>query len=234
MTSRKTISRILFATLVGCGVAALAACSTTVSQFDDDGAGGSGPQCEGFDDVTESTIVTLTVRNATAAPVYLSGSDCSAEIDLHLFDEDDQEVSFRTGNCHFTCEQLQRSEGICAAACALPPIVMLAPGGTYDLAWSGMVNLPVEMPAGCYFGAEYATDTCDQRIVAPSASYAFEVTGYDDSWCPLDQPGACECTPDASGSCLVDSYGDIIGGEGVAARATLSFPSQSAVELVFE
>lgn len=235
----------LLTAIAGLGIAALAACTTTVSQFEDDGgsggngsggtgSGGNGTQCEGFEDTTERADVTVSIRNATAAPIYLTGLGCDADIDLRLYDEDDQRIDFRAGVCHFTCEELQQSEAICAADCAIPPIVMIAPGGSYDMPWDGTIHRPAQMPESCYLNPEYATQGCDRRTVAPAATYQFEVSAHDDSWCPLDQPGACTCTPDASGSCTFEQpYGEIVG-EGRPARADLVFPSETRAEIVFE
>ncbi len=251
MTPRPSLRRGLLATLLCFNAALLAACTTTVTAFEDDGgtgagasgsgasgstggSGGGGAECSGFEDTTTVTTVTVTVQNATAQAIYLGGTDCEIDIDLRLFDAADQPVRFRDGVCHFTCSELQVTDAVCAAGCALPPIVMIAPGGSYELTFNGTMLDPVEMPTSCYFNADFATGTCDQRVVAPTGGYAFAVTGYDDSWCPLDQPGACECTPNASGNCTVEQFGDILSGQGVEARASFNFPSDDTVELVFD
>lgn len=245
MSTRTTLLTLL----AGISIAATAACTTTISQFEDDGggAGGSGngtgagagtgggqTQCEGFEDTTQTTDVAVTIRNDTDAPIFLGSLDCEVDIDLRLYDADDQRVSYRPGACHFTCAELQQTDAVCAAGCAAPLILMIAPGGTHRMAWDGTVHEPTEMPAACYFGPEFAGPSCDVRIGAPAGGYAFEVIGYDDSWCPLDQPGACECTPDANGTCMVEQYGDLLAGSGVPARASLEFPNNSSVEIVFE
>lgn len=226
--------------IAGLGIAAMAACTTTVSHFEDDGgsggngSGGHGTACEGFEDTAERADVTVSIRNTTGEPIYLTGFGCEADIDLRLYDADEQPIDFRAGACHFTCEELQQSEAICAAGCASPPIVMIAPGGAYDLAWDGTIHLPEAMPESCYLNPEYATPSCDRRTLAPAAAYQLEVSAYDDSWCPLDQPGACSCTPDASGSCLLDQFYGEITGEGRPGRTSIDFPSETRAEIVFE
>jgi hypothetical protein len=238
MSTRTSFCRPLLASIVTISAVALAACTTTITQFDDDGgsggSGGAGPQCEGFDDTTERTDVTVTLRNERAEPVFLTGLGCESDIDLRLYDDDGERMGFRGGACHFTCEDLQETDGVCAADCAAPPIVMIAPGGSYELAWSGTVLAPEEMPSSCYYSPEWAAETCDLRAPAPAGTYRFEVTGYDDSWCPLDEPGACNCTPNADGNCNVEQYTDLSAAEGAPVSATLAFPSETATEIVFE
>lgn len=225
------------------------ACTSTITAFTDEGTGGgssgtgtgsgsgsgstgSGQQCLGFDDTNETTQVTVTVRNTTDEAIYLTGLGCDSQIDLELYDANDREVSYRRGNCHFTCAELQNTDPVCAGGCAIPPIIMIAPGGSYDLSWDGTLHEPTEMPASCYFSSDFASPTCDVRISAPEGSYAFEVVGYDDSWCPIDLPGGCECEPNAQGNCQVDEFAEIFT-EGRSARGQLEFPKDLSAEIVF-
>lgn len=208
----------------------LAACDSTLGPFEDDG--GSGGQCLGYDDTTEFADVSVTIRNTSAEPIYISGLGCTNNLDLRLYDAADNMLSYQRGACHFTCEQLQQSSAVCAADCAVPPVVMIAPGGTHELAWDGTIHQSAPMPTGCHLEPEYAAGSCDQRVVAPEGTYQFELTAHDDSWCPPDSESECACTPDANGSCTVDTFYEITG-VGRTARASLSFPSANAAEIVF-
>ncbi len=207
---------------------ALSACDTTITPFDDDGA-----VCAGFEDTTQTTDVAVTVRNDGASPIYITGLGCDASVDLRLYDANDQLLAYRERVCQFTCSELQETDAVCAADCALPPVVMIAPGGTYELAWNGTVLDAVGMPPGCYLSPDLAGDTCEQRVVAPAGEYALEITAYDGSFCPLDMEGACECEPDATGSCTVDIYMEV-SGEGRTGRTALSFPAEDRAEIVFD
>ncbi|MEZ4442914.1 MAG: hypothetical protein R3B72_27715 [Polyangiaceae bacterium] len=206
----------LFAILLPVG---LWACGSTTTPFPND--------CESFLDATSSQSVTVTVRNDGPDAIYLLGTGCSATVDLELLDDAGDPLPLVAGSCTFSCEDLQETSAICDAACAAPPAIMIAPGGSYALSWNGIYGEEAEMPDSCYADPQSAPDSCLQRIAAPAGNYGFSVTTATSITCA---DSTCTCTPDASGSCLIDfGFPD---GETIPAGATFSYPDELEVTVV--
>jgi hypothetical protein len=193
--------------------------------------------CEGFADAPVDGPVSVVIRNDTGAPLFLGDDDaCSYNIELELADADGQPLVWRgDGLCMFTCEHLQQSGAGCPAICPIPPLVYIEPGGSYTDEWTGRYREERVMPESCWLEPDYSgTGRCDQLITAPDGDYRLTAR----AWTALDNCDAdpCLCTPDPSGSCLIDSMGSASVTTSTAREATttVTYPSQTSVEIVFD
>ncbi len=201
-----------------------AACGSNITDFD--GSGGAGPSCQSFEDEPLPGAVVATVRNEGSAPIFLTGVGCSFDIELSVTDPDGTDRVWKNGDCAFTCEDLQDNAGVCAAACAIPPVIMIAPGGSYDIEWNGALLEDAEMPEGCFFEPQSpGPQACYQRRVAVDGDYTLstnvwpEVFDFDD----------VKCNPGPKGSCQLDAQ---VTGEVRAASGVVSYPSETKVDIV--
>ena len=223
------------------GTALLLACgSTTVDEGSGGGGGGAGGQgaggdggatsCADFGDQAPAQSVDVVVRNEGAENIYLSGASCAAVIDLLVDDPDGNPRVWRSDGCTFTCEELQQHGGECALDCAIPPLVMLTPGGEYHLTWTGVLFEPVAMPGSCYFDAGGVQDSCYQQQVATAGDYTVRTNAWASaSGCTEVD---CLCEPDLNGACEL-SFG-MVEGSPVEGSATVSYPTAATVEIVFQ
>ena len=212
-------------------VGAPVACTSTV---DDPG---DTVDCQSFADESTHLAVSVVIRNDTGAPLFLgNGNTCSYDITLLLADPDGQPRTWRAdGVCDFTCESLQDHGAECPAICPIAPVIYLAPGGSHVEEWTGLYHEPRTMSEACWHSYEYSADgQCLQLVTAPDGDYTFTARG----WTDVDgcDGGSCLCTPDASGSCELDSMqsATLTSGTGRDASATLRHPSETTVEIVFD
>jgi hypothetical protein len=153
-----------------------------------------------------------------------------------MADPDGQSRTWRSdGVCEFTCESLQEHGMECPTICPLAPLIYLEPGGTHVELWTGLYHESRTMPDACWHSPEYAGDgQCMQLITAPDGTYTVTARG----WTGVDNcaGGSCLCSPDASGSCQLDAMqsASLTAGTERDASATLSHPSETTVEIVFE
>ncbi len=216
-------------TLLACAaVACFAACSNEVDPITPDD-----PICDEFDnDTSTPAAVTVRIRNDGSAPIYLGSASggCTPYIDL-LLSRGGDNVPFHTdASCTGTCELLQQGELACTDECAVPPLIYIEPGGSYEETWAGTVfQHRDDMPEGCYFDASYASGGCQQIVVAPDGDYVFTVNAWDDMG-DCAGPESCECTPDVDGSCAMYNF---IPPAGTPRQASASFryPDDTTVEI---
>ena len=196
--------------------------------------GGGGESCDAYlDEAPAAAPVTLRFRNERAEAIYLGSQiGCGVLVPFTLRDASGAVLPWHLDGCGFTCETSQDFSGGCAADCAIPPVFLIAPGGHHDLTWTGVVVETVDMPQACYAEGG-ASETCERRVNPAAGSYevtgeAFtEVTGCDPS------QGACTCEPSAEGSCQLD-YTATISGAPITTVATLAYPDQGMIEIVFQ
>jgi hypothetical protein len=189
--------------------------------------------CEAFLDHTPGASVTLRFRNERAERIYLgSPSGCGGITPFSLRDEAGQEHAWDLGGCGFTCEALQTFSGACPADCAIPPVFQIEPGGHHDVIWDGRVLEPTDMPGRCYDDPQAAPSTCDRFV---QAAGAYDVLGeaFPEAQGCAGPDMTCSCTPSAEGSCQLPSPASVAGAP-LSATATLSYPDQTLIELVFQ
>jgi hypothetical protein len=166
--------------------------------------------------------------------VYLGGGSGCGPIPLFaLRGPDGAALTWARGDCTFECSELMDISADCPAICQIPPVVLIAPGGTYEIPWSGTVLRSVDMPGTCTYESTSGTVSCLMEEEAPQGD--LQLLAVAGSEAMLSDCGAadCSCTPDVSGSCVIDS-GGTVSGEAVEASATLASPGETSVDIVFE
>jgi len=195
------------------------------------GSGGSaGSSCAGYEDLTPPNGVTVRYVNALSVPIYVGGGNTCDPSPLYQLFGPEGPVPYGASGCGHTCQALQQHGDWCTDACMIPPVVMIAPGGSYDDTWSGTTFRQREMPASCYFEPQYAPPTCSQRIVAPAGSYGVSIVAGKTLTCY--DVGLCNCTPDAKGSCQIP-YGATVEDPSLATKASFEMPGTNLVTLTF-
>lgn len=194
--------------------------------------GGStgGDVCEALADVEPAPAVAVTLRNAGAEPVFVQYASGCDYVDLIAIagPDADTPVQWNKGSCSFTCSEIATGFCGCPGFCAQDSVLMLAPGGTYGLTWSGGIYVPTEAPAACV-GEGLCGTQCLQLLQAPGGTYSFtSIGGAAVSDC--FDPNMCTCTPNAEGWCTINALG--VGGAARAGSGKLMYPG-AAVEVVF-
>lgn len=189
------------------------------------GAGGSGgedPFCAPYFDEEPEGAVTFRVSNQTGQDLYLRGS-CNA-VSYSVDPEAGPSGTYYGdvgGSCQQSCQELQTTDPIlCEADACAPSAILLHPGETRDLAWGGLGQKNVEMPAECWFSPEFGTN-CQQIVAAPAGSYKLNLTAFAECG-----PG---CTCDATGVCT----GDATGIEAQPDVSTFALPAAGPIDIVF-
>lgn len=220
----KTHPTLLGAALVS--LLATAACN---------GSDGVVAECEPFLDTTEeATPLTIAIENDSPDPIYLVSNGCSSDVEIILRDENGDFVA-RDGNggCGYqTCEVLMDEPMYdCAAACAVPPTVMIAPGGRFETQWNGFVMKQVDMPSSCFADTQSQMTTCSQLQVAEEGSYTAGFNVATELTCQTGDPNAdCTCTPDANGVCVIDfGYAESM----TEALGQALYPSETTIDIVY-
>ncbi|MCC6216747.1 MAG: hypothetical protein IT376_17945 [Polyangiaceae bacterium] len=201
------------------------------------GAGGSsgtgGVDCGAYADETPPTTATVRLVNARSAPIYLGGGDGCGEPMLYELRGPEPGGELRrlqVSGCGFTCEDLQEHSGGCPAACLIPPVTKIAPGGHRDLVWSMTTAASAAMPAACYAEPGMGGASCDRWVIPPSGTYLASATAGSALVC--NDVGLCDCDADPDGSCQLwgDGQPD---GEPLTASASFAFPSETTIVLTF-
>ncbi|MEQ9323819.1 MAG: hypothetical protein RIF41_31940 [Polyangiaceae bacterium] len=191
-------------------------------------------ECEPFLDTTEeATPLTIAIENNSPDPIYLVSNGCSTDVELILRDPNGDFVPRFGGACgNQTCEVLMDEPVLtCDAACAVPPTVMIAPGGRFETEWDGFVMKQVEMPSSCFADTQSQLSTCAQLQVAEEGSYSAGFNVATEITCQSGDPNDnCDCTPDENGLCTIDfGYAETM----TETLAEALYPSETAIEIVY-
>jgi hypothetical protein len=190
------------------------------------GAGGAGGSCDAFKDATPGSEITVQYENTTSGTLYVLPKNfgCGQEVLFRIADSNQNEWILEPGDCGMTCELLQTTSGLCAAACQAPRILKLEPGSTYDYKWSGALYDAVDMPGECFFDKPSGTASCRQRVAA--AAGAYDLTAEAASDC-----GGCTCDA-ATGNGFCNSFNQL--SADTTAKGSISFPSDTSVKISFK
>jgi hypothetical protein len=193
------------------------------------GPGAGGGACDVPPDSAGPTV-TVNLVNNTGQNLYLGNptQGCDPYLAFSL-DKNDQPLVWSLGSCAFTCMEQLSGSCACPADCAAPVITMLAPDGVYKAEWQGSVYSSATLPTGC--AAEGCADgACpfEEPAEGPIGFTASAYTGA--SGC---DPGACMCTPDANGTCIID-FPATVSGEIITAKATLEKVTATSIDIVFD
>ncbi len=192
--------------------------------------GSGGDTCADYADEAPQTGVTFMLRNKRTTPIYLGGESNCGPAQLFTVDGESGSVQLQAGGCGNTCEALQQHGDFCTGACLLPPVIRIDPGGSYATNWDGTSYESRNMPTSCYVDLNTAASSCDQRIIVADGSYTATVGAATDIVC--NDVGICDCSSDENGSCEIQSAA--LDGIPIEAKATLSWPSASVIDVVFE
>ena len=229
-TIQALVSAALITSLTG-------GCTTTLfsgpDQGGNGGSGGGGSEvCETFEDTTEASPLSVRVTNDTIANIYVTADDCDTTPYPDLFDADGKALVYRNhGNCGFTCEMLQSGPPVCTAeACAAPPVVVIAPGGSFEMGtWNGTVLDSTEMPLACHFEPFDDRGSCDQRIAAPAGDYEVGVRIYSAIEC-IGESCSCDFV---DGSCQIPFEAAVVG-EPRVQKVAVTHPGDDVVDVVIQ
>lgn len=179
------------------------------------GDGGSGASSGGQDDCASYIVeptrdpVKVTIHNTSKSNLYLGDptpSGCANEPEFSLKSSDGSELTWALPACALTCAQAQQGSCACAADCAAPFVRLLAPGASYEITWAGTVFTSKQMPTACYKEASCAqSGGCLEEEEPPSGTLTFAVSAWTEVMC--NSGATCACTPDATGTCIIDGGG---------------------------
>lgn len=192
------------------------------------------PDCSGYEDEIDQPPIDVIIRNASANPIYLgtTATGCVGTIELFLSAGGDNLSWRRDGSCTATCDQLQDGRAACNDICAMPPLIYLAPGGTHTEQWVGTIAEPRTMPRSCFFSSD--DTTCSQVVEATTGGvYTFTAHAWSSIGDCTNDPLRCDCTPGSEGSCRLDGFDLTPTGATMEASASLTYPSDRTVEVVF-
>ncbi|EYF03739.1 Hypothetical protein CAP_5169 [Chondromyces apiculatus DSM 436] len=208
--------------------AAATALAAGCSEGSEGGTGGPA-ECSDYDNEA-ATEVTVRFTNGSDEVIYLGSERGCGWLDaFELRDEAGAVVPWYVGPCAQTCATVGLD---CAADCALPPLVQIAPGGHYDMTWTGLVL--AERSDACDDSGEPLDATCQQQVLGAGP---YEVTGMVykaiDGCDPASSEG-CACEPTTGeGACLL-SYPTAPAGAKSPTQAAAYQQGNAAVELVFQ
>lgn len=187
--------------------------------------------CEDPSDANLGPEVLVTLRNAGAAPIYVSvRSDCDRGLafDLHASDGHVLRTSLGSAGdvCSWSCDHV-----LGGGACACPmgcvvwdEVVQIDPGAAYAQSWPGDEYRSAALDAAC--ADETCGPSCAARMQAPSGLYTVVARAGD----AIDGCPTCGCEAGPAGWCIVEGRP---GGTETNVMAMLEFPQQTALELVF-
>lgn len=160
---------------------------------------GAAPECSYL--VSQGEVAPVTVRfvNRGDAVVWLTGPGSC--VTAHAAVEDAAGQMFFGTHCMHPCEASLLGECGCLLDCPLAGTVAVHPGGTFETEWPGYVweLEPQEASEEC---AGDCAGEC--RLRTPPAAGPLRVIAARAT--VLDCGDACECEPDANGSCVVPGY----------------------------
>jgi hypothetical protein len=159
--------------------------------------------CGAFVPEVTASPATVRLANATNENLFLGlpVMGCSEDFRFSIEAEEGVVLAPRLAYCGFSCEQLQTGQcAICPPACPFNPVVMLAPGGSFDVAWPGSVVTLETMPAACIDEGCLPARPCAVERTPPE-TLTFKAVAYPGANCGVN---ACPlCTPQGSGSCML-------------------------------
>lgn len=188
---------------------------------------GTGDVCEGFrtpDDI--GPAVTLGIENGGDADIFVTrGYDCDPEYIWSLSGPGGS-IKWRLMSWDVSCEDAMSGNCWDGGGCWLDSVYRIAPGGVLSGTWSGTVYTLDELPEECLDSDCEAS--CQRGEQAPAATYTVRAHASDAVTCPYDP---CECELEADGTCEIED--GVAAGTGVEASATLDYPSETSVTVVF-
>jgi hypothetical protein len=179
-------------------------------------------ECNAYKNEPSGGTVTVRFRNDSDQPIYLPSGCKNPQFDLTLLDDGEPNGIYQGDWVDpQNCEELMKVS--LPSSCSMsPPITfLLEPGATRDATWNGLgLAKHVWMPWYC-FGLGYPAYYCDRVVTAPKGNYRIDALGYAEcDGCACDDEGVCT--------------GKTMGAQATATPVTMSFPTETLVEVVFD
>jgi len=199
----------------------------------DGGSGGGSDECDPYIDGQGPPVqtITITVRNATATPIYLGETQKSCGGSPHYRAETVAGDPVKTDLevCEQTCSGLAQGGCECAADCAQQSVTVIYPAGSVELSWTAVVYENEAMPEACYFDEVCAAPSCVSPA-SPNEALEFIVDAY--SALANCAEAICDCDGGVAGSCTVEGA-TLVSGPAVAGAAVWN-PSDDSIAIIFE
>ncbi|MCC6525966.1 MAG: hypothetical protein IT373_25190 [Polyangiaceae bacterium] len=181
----------------------------------------------------ETTEVVVRFVNQTNADLYLGdNAPCDTSPSFRIYDAANHEVVYRYGNaCGLSCAD-NATTCTCTMTTTCYPSYLrrIAPGGAYELYWSGARIVERTVPGSCVSclgGQDPAS--CE----APEAPGDGPLTFTGTAWTAFDcMAPPCDCTPGPEGSCTTTGQGTITGTQ-LVGTGTFT-PGSGTVDVVFQ
>jgi hypothetical protein len=206
------------------------------------GSGGGAGVCAA--QVADATAAPVTVRlvNKTAGDLYVAISDYESCTETPLYSASVADPSLDanppTGNAcgGSTCATNTCSSCVVTYTCSTrSPVTRVASGGALTTSWSGLVYQTRSVPSACvadptcYGGT--ATVSCPVALRNESWPVTFTASMSTGVTCAS---GACTCSPDATGTCVV-SVGDGSSPSSATVQGTATLEEGgTSVDIVFQ
>jgi hypothetical protein len=201
--------------------------STGDAEGESDGHGTDGESCEVYADASDiGPAVEIVVRNESDRPIYWVPRDCGGGLGVDVTVEDGRSFPHQYApGCHPTTCGSFLSVGECWVGCdpcVFPSYGVLEPNMSTQRTWIGNALTELDLTEACA-PAEDCPETCMRREQAPAGTHTIAVTVY--RTCTV---GACTCgEPEGCGGADPDF------GDPVELTATVEYPTQTSVELVY-
>lgn len=185
--------------------------------------------CEDPAEEVVGPTVTVTVRNAGAADIFVRGHGFCGDPIFTVNDADDDPlITWIGADCPPSCSVvLQHGECGCNDIGCAPGVVKIAPGGAFVDSWSGGRFDIIQPPAACV-PESCVGQSCSVRRQTEPGTYTVAAHANSAFVCTI---GDCACEPGAEGWCVVP---DVELDPVATVAAELHYPDDGAVELVFE
>ena len=171
--------------------------------------------------------VYIQIRNDGDAPIYLDDSLCfgATRIDILGPLPDLQPVRTLLKPCEWTCDQAVFNGGhLCESCsqCDYSHVLLLAPGGTVSVQWSGVSYQQHVLPEAC----QNCGGSCTAAVQASKGLYSMIARAHSAITDCLE----CSCTPDAQGTCQLVGA---LAGDVLVADEVIDYPAQTMLTLSF-
>ena len=186
---------------------------------------GTGGVCDGFEDAYGPEVM-VKITNTSDAPVYLAVDMCDTSVARDLYDAATDMVVPAFTDCA-TCETAVQGSCECPGPpCFLAAGMRIDPASSLDLTVGATRYDTLEIPAQCV-GSDLCGPTCQQAAPLSDGAYFVRVQAAKAVDCN-GQP--CDCTPDQTGTCLVEFEGGLVNPMNYDGAFTM--PNPGSVEIM--
>ncbi len=211
-------------TIVVMVLASCAACTPGVTEVTDK------DDCNSYLNESAPSGATVHIHNKRTEPVFVYSACSGAGYWIRDIDDELWRVD---KTIRPLCSEAQAPDWQSAGGDCGITAIRIEPGAVYENTWDGHVYEDLEMPRACMSVSEDSeTITCARRV-ALSGQLLFTASGYPD--CDGEYICGCMQPTGSPGSCIVGGgMGSHLTGEPTNATASLTYGSETVVDLVFD